>query len=756
MSCRWPLSPPADSSTASPLVVVLDDAHLLTDVDVLGFLDRWLWRAGGSVRLVLSARSDPLLPLHRYRLAGMISEIRVADLSTTPAEAGQLLALHGVRLPDRDIATLTRRTEGWIAGISLSAMRMEGSSRPGDFVTEVALDEVSIGEYLMEEVLDRQPDDTRRVLIDTSFLDVIDGELAAAITGVPTAWDLLSELCRSNSFVTPADPASTSFRYHQLLREILRYLLHREPEVHRRELLRRTSRWYRNRGDLLTAVHYAAEADDHPMAAQLIVNGALAQAVVSRTQLPSVDAAPLAAAHSVDAQPFGSEFAIAAAALHIARGEFGSAREQLNRLPDDARDERGEVGVTVDLIRLLLARSEHAVADVDEAAGRLLVAARETDRPGLAAAARLAQAMTHFYAGAHASVEPTLRAAAADADAAHRPALQLECLSELAHVNSFWARFRTSRSYARQANQLIRMDSSLLAPAALLLAAAHRTLIEGRLSVSVKAERRARAMARNSHDADLHAHLDLVRAAACLAGGRAHDARAALLEHTAPPPGLTRDYRLAALAVSELRIGHPGLALQLLDGHHERPPAAIVCLARAYTDLQGRDVDAAENAIRPILTAAGVPTIRPVLVAALVVAAAIAAARGDADGQAAENVARAVELAGRDVVLPFLGTPEALRDIIARHPLLAAQWVGPIGLAVEDAKQGRSSEVEPLTDKEAVVLRYLATSKSTREIAAELELSVNTVKSHIAAIYRKLHTSGRHVAVIRARQLELL
>src|SRR6476661_3938021 len=183
------------------LVVIVDDAHVLTHSDVLEGLDSLVrgWQPG--LRLILASRSDPLLPLHRYRLAGQMHELRACDLAMTPAEITEVLAIHGVTLPARDFDLFVARTEGWVAGVRLSAMRMAGTGYPADLVSELALDPGSIGEYLTNEVLYRQPEPQRRLLIETSFLEAVTGPLADAVTGMTGCGDMLASLARENSFV---------------------------------------------------------------------------------------------------------------------------------------------------------------------------------------------------------------------------------------------------------------------------------------------------------------------------------------------------------------------------------------------------------------------------------------------------------------------------------------------------------------------------------------------------------------------------
>ena len=213
------------------LALIIDDAHVLSHPDVLAGLNSIVRSRHPRLQIILAARSDPLLPLHRYRLAGQVFELRAADLAMTHAETHAVLAAHGVTLPQDAFDVLASRTEGWTAGVRLSAMRMEGTERPADFVADFAIDQGSIGEYLTYEVLDRLPEPERRMLVQTAFLDTVTGDLADAITGLTGSGQALARLARTNSFVIPLDAAHTRFRYHHLLTEILRYLLQRKDST---------------------------------------------------------------------------------------------------------------------------------------------------------------------------------------------------------------------------------------------------------------------------------------------------------------------------------------------------------------------------------------------------------------------------------------------------------------------------------------------------------------------------------------------
>jgi len=211
-------------SAARP-VVIIDDADALTHPEILAGLDSLICSRQPGLRLVMTAHSDPLLPLHRYRLDGLMRDLRAADLAMTLAEIREVLTLHGVTLGERDLGLLAARTEGWAAGVRLSAMRMEGAEYPADFVSRLALYQGSISEYLVDEVLRRQSDAQRRLLIETSFLDEVTGPVADEVTGMTGCGEMLADLARENPFVIPLDEAQTRFRYHQLFAEVLRYLV---------------------------------------------------------------------------------------------------------------------------------------------------------------------------------------------------------------------------------------------------------------------------------------------------------------------------------------------------------------------------------------------------------------------------------------------------------------------------------------------------------------------------------------------------
>ena len=198
---------------------------------------------------------DPL-PLHRYRLAGELTEIRASDLAFTVAEAGELLARHGITLSADSLECLTRRTEGWAAGLRLAAISMGTHPDPDQFAAELITDDSAVTGYLVQEVLNTQPPEVRDVLLSTSILEHVSAEAASELAGNERAGRILPALARANAFVQPI--GSGRYRYHPLFAEVLRLRLKHEYPDRIAPLHRRAARWYERHGQLTDAVRHAA------------------------------------------------------------------------------------------------------------------------------------------------------------------------------------------------------------------------------------------------------------------------------------------------------------------------------------------------------------------------------------------------------------------------------------------------------------------------------------------------------------------
>ena len=759
---------------APQLVVVIDDAHVLNHPEVLEGLDR-LIRGSQGLRFILSARSDPLLPLHRYRLGGQMHELRAANLALSPAEMQQMLASYDVTLASHDFDLLAARTEGWAAGVRLSAMRMEGTDYPAAFVSELALDQGSIGEYLVDEVLRRLPEPHRRLLVETSFLAEVTGPLADAVTGMTGCGDLLVQLARENSFVIPLDPAQTRFRYHQLLAEILRYLLRRPAPQVVPQLQRRAAAWFEAAGDLGNALYWAVQAADGPYVASLLARGAFVHAFVHRQDLAQVglrELLPLSAPGEAGAA-LSAELAVAYPAMVAIFAGPDVAVQELECIAATRADKLvtdPDLLRTFNVVQLVLGQKAGDACAVDDAADRLLGAGDQLSgpvTPELRAAVLLAQAGMRLWHSRYEDVDVLLQEALADAERAGSAAVELEVLAMRALVASCWSRRKHADDATQRAQVLLARHGDLAPPPALELAGALRMHVAGDLHGQDRILRRIQPSEAVGSDPGLTVAVALGRAGRLLAQGQSNEARSVLqMAGDQTPPGLAiqRDVILAQLDIS---LGRPHAALSLLQDHQGREVAVAAAVTRARAYLALNDLDRAQACVRTVLTAASSQVGRYLLVEALLCEAQIAQLSSDRP-RALDVILRAIEIAGGDIVLPFLEIATVFTALLARHPAVAAQWpVPPPGGAVPPPRgpeplTGGAQAVltgdlaDPLTQREHAVLQFLPTSMSTAEIADELCLSVNTIKTHLAAIYRKLPASRRREAVQRARQLELI
>ena len=271
-----------------PVTLVLDDLHLLTAAAALDGLAYVLRNAAPGLRLIGASRMDPLLPLHRYRLAGELAEIRAGDLAFSVTESAQLLAQHGIALPDPVVESLTRRAEGWAAGLRLAAISLEGHPDPAQFVKEFAAEDSSITGYLVEEVLDAQPAPVRDLLLRTSILTQVNAGIADELTDDADAARTLPELARTNAFVRSVGHGS--YRYHALFGSVLRLKLRREYPGQVRDMHRRAAEWYWRNGSLGEAVRHAAGADHWRFAARIVIDElAIGQLIDPRGPQPLTD-----------------------------------------------------------------------------------------------------------------------------------------------------------------------------------------------------------------------------------------------------------------------------------------------------------------------------------------------------------------------------------------------------------------------------------------------------------------------------------
>ncbi|MCX9193786.1 helix-turn-helix transcriptional regulator [Carbonactinospora thermoautotrophica] len=766
----------ADLATQpAPAVLVLDSVDVLTDQQLADDLDFVLRHADHHLRLVLVGRRDPPLPLYHYRLIGRLAEIRHDDLAFTTAESAELLAGHGVELPQQALASLVERTEGWAVGLRLFAMALQGHGNAEDLVATIAGDEANIAEYFLREVLKAQPVDVRDFLLKTSILDTVTPELAQVLTGRSDARRTLAALARANAFVQPVAGRSTAYHYHRLFAELLRaQLVFDEPEEVP-DLHRRAAGWFAAEGRLVDAVRHAVTARDWGYAASLLIEDlAVGQLLLGEK------AAPLG-------QPFrdmpddvdAPEPALVTAALALAGSDTDRCAKHLARaekLMDTGTPEQsGALQLAAAVLAVIVACRYGDVAravSLADAAEALLAQAppeRVAAHPELRALVLSSKGAIQNWAGAVEDATATLREGAkvSSVPGCERP--RLDCLGQLALLEAYHGRLRHAAVVAAQVRELANQcglapqHRPAAAEAALAWVAVERYDVE----TAWRHVRTAEATIGIRDDPLSAAALALVRSRLLRARGDLRTALHVLREARMPRGGrVLSPWLEREIAVSQARLlvamGRPDEALATIDAFedHASPEVAVVLaaalLARGDTD-RGREI------IATVVEATDV--VAPLLVDAWLVLSAEAAKRGEG-GHARAALRQALRLATPESYRrAFHEAGPRLRQLLRDNEELAACYRS-LGTSPDAAYHRPSGDARPhvgmpvvvdsLSERELEVLRYVAAMLSTEEIAAVMYVSVNTIKTHVRSILRKLSASRRNEAVRRARELGLI
>jgi LuxR family maltose regulon positive regulatory protein len=363
--------------------LVIDDAHELRSAETLSQLELLLMRAPPELRCVLATRHDMRLGLHRLRLEGELTEIRAANLRFTLDEARALFGGAGVELPESALALLHTRTEGWAAGLRLAALSLAGHPDPERFAAEFSGSERTVAEYLLAEVMERQSEEVRRLLLRTSMLDRISGELADLLTGGSGGERILQDLEEAGAFVVSLDGRRSWFRYHRLFADLLQLELRHTEPGELPALHATAAGWYAGHGYPAEAVRHAQAARDWSLAARLLSDHWVdldlgGQAATARELLAAFPAGVAAA---------DAELTALTAAAELARGSLEEAERQLalavQRAASVPADRRGRFEVMLTVLQLHLARQRGDVPAVAEAAGRLLAAVEASEEPQL-------------------------------------------------------------------------------------------------------------------------------------------------------------------------------------------------------------------------------------------------------------------------------------------------------------------------------------------------------------------------------------
>ncbi|WP_329047757.1 LuxR C-terminal-related transcriptional regulator [Amycolatopsis sp. NBC_01488] len=759
---------------AEPVVLIIDDLHELKSAHVVEQLEQFLAKLPGTARVVLSSRRDPPIKLHQLRLADALAEIRAGDLRFTEDETRELLAGSAITLSGRGVSALHQRTEGWAAGLRLAVISLSGHPQPERFVAEFSGTDRAIGEYLMAEMLERQPSEVQRVLLRTSLVDRMNGELADLLADRSGSEQLLLALEEANAFVVSLDAARTWFRYHQLLADFLRLELRRTSAGEVPSLHRRAARWFADRGDVVEAVRHTIAAGDWPDAARLVADhsfrwvldgqaGTISAVLQAFPEGASVDHPDLALAH-------------AAAELNLGRTQEAAAQLVLAEagLPSAPPARRGRLAVAIASLRLAVARRSGRFSEVIEQVEVLDASVADTSSEQFAmgselhGVALLNLGIVETWTGRLLEAERHLSDGAALARRTGRPYLEVACLAHQGFPSK-QVSVLAARDRGRQAVALAEhyglADRPILAPA--LGAVGGMAIWMGEFDEGERWLNRAWEVG--------SAHVEPAIAVLLhLAGGMLHagrgQQRSALEAFTAAARTqalLTGVHALAPriagwLATTQARLGMPAEARATLAGFSAEPErTGALSNARAWIGLLDGDPGMAVDALRPVRDARP-PVESFTLVEAHLLAGTAYLRLGDRDAAAAATAAALAAAEPDRLIFPFALTEAAellgvLRHHETAHGALRTDIADQLnGAAPPNTGQEPLPRPGDLTPSELRVLGLLPTNLTRAEIAHDLHVSIHTVNTHIRNLYAKLGASDRSAAVRRARELRLL
>ena len=778
------------------VVLVLDDYHVLDARDVQDGMAFLLDHLPPQIHLVIGSRADPALPLARLRGRGELVEIRAADLRFTPGEAAAYLnEMMGLQLTARDVAALEGRTEGWIAALQLAALSLQGREDVAAFIDGFAGDDRYIVDFLAEEVLQRQPEQVQQFLLQTSILDRLSGPLCDAVTGRDGSKAMLAALERGNLFLVPLDDRRRWYRYHQLFADVLHARLRDEQPDDVPELHRRASEWHERNDEPSEAIRHALAARDFDRAADLVelaipamsrtrqeaaVRGWLellpdevvrvrpvlsvgfAGALLTGGELEGVEArlqdaerwlntatgsgtgpqAPPAEMVVVDDEGFGSlpvMIELYRAALALARGDgpgtVRHARRALELSPADEHLGRASAAALMGLASWASGDLEAGYSGYAECMAGLRRAGHIADTFGCAIAladirrtqGRLGEAMRTY--------EQALQRAA--------PQQGGPVLRGTADMHVGMSEVHRERGDLPAATRQLLRSQEL---------GEHNGLPQNRYRWRV-------AMARiREAEGDLGGALDLLNEAERLYVGD-------FFPNVRPVPALQARLRVAQGEWGEALgwVREQGLSvdddLSYLR-EFEHVTLARVLLARYQDERAEASLHEATRLLERLLRAAEEGGRTGSVIEILVLQALARQARGDIPAALA-SLLRAVTLAEPEGYVRIFvdeGPPMASLLRAAAKQGIGPSYVRRLLAAVsktEDSTPVSQGLIEPLSERELDVLRLLGTDLGGPEIARELVVSLNTVRTHTKNIYTKLGVNNRRAAVRRAAELDL-
>ena len=772
---------------ARPVVWVLDCDEFALSPEVGDGLHSLLEGCPEALRLVLLTRADPPLPLHRYRLAGSMTEIRASDLVFTATEASALLQRAGLDVAPADALTLRTRTGGWPAGLRFAAMALAGRVDVAQAIREFRGDSGNVAAYLMNEVYAKQPAQIQDFLLRTCIVDELSPGLASVLTGPASGAAALQFVAHGNSFVEPVPGKPGRYRYQSLFREFLRSQLSFEHPELKPRLHCAAAEWLAEHGQTLSAIQHAVAAEAWPMATRFLVDGLWVGNVLvgrRRTLLRKLFA-------RIPRDAEGAESAVTRAALALAEQDWAGCDAELATVRGSLGGE-GSVRPSTSELALVILEAVSATLGVDlDAALERVLAAEDALRCAAPEVRDLHPELVVLLARSKATVlvergdlGPALDALDEGIRAARSAPLGGALGDALGDLQGVAALVHALRGDLRQSERMVTRLVPGVTETSGAIAGAPRTALAALAWVRMDEYDlpAAQALARSvgegvpPYDARvLDGILALLQARLLAAQGRSGLACAALhaaRRRTADAGGQAWLDRALVLGEVNLLLGQERHGEALAVARSTKEPEELEC----------------HLAVQRAVLASGEPARAPaeshlralehsrleVQVDTWLFLAELAVTQGDEAGAEA-SLEKALRLAAPERLRrPFLEATGDVRSLLDRQSLSArTRWLGASAIpSVEQVSStGRSEEahpvgghgaarpgemVNPLTKKELEVLGHLAELLTTEEIAETMFVSVNTVRSHVRNILRKLAVARRNEAVRRAWELHLL
>jgi LuxR family maltose regulon positive regulatory protein len=805
------------AALSDSFIQVLDDYHVIDSQPVENALIFLVEHLPPQMHLVIATREDPPLPLARYRARGQLTELRAADLRFTPAEAAEFLnQMMGLNLRDADIASLEARTEGWIAGLQLAALSIQGRSDAASFIHAFTGSHRFVLDYLVEEVLQHQPEPVRSFLLQTALLDRLCAALCNAVTEREDGKEMLDVLEGSNLFLIPLDDQRQWYRYHHLFSEVLQTFLDEEYPDQVSTLHQRASVWFEQNDLQAEAIRHGLAAKDFERAADLIERVWLAMDVTyqSATWLSWAKALPEELIRSRPVVCAGYAWAL----LDIGEIEASEAfLREAERWLDPAEKRAENLSVRM----VVVDKAEFRSLPASIAAARAYRALALGDIPSTKMYARRALALVPDDKTIHRTQATALLGMAEYADG-NLPAAEQEFLKFqemmwqandianaigitfiLANIMLVQGRLHEAVSAYRQSLQLAesRGVPSFLSASDMYRGLSELLCEQGDLEAAAKHLQTAQQLGEQGAQTGWEHRL-------CIAQARMKEAQGDLVGALAFLDEAERQYvrnplpdrPIGALkARTWVRQGRLAEALGWVHEQNLSPDEdlsylrefehltlARVLIARYQTDRSEGDLHAALGLLRRLLQAAEEGGRIGSMIEILVLQSLAHQAQGN-QPLALASLERTLTLAEPEGYLRiFVDEGEPMRLLILDFRFLVEKqsrdsdqilisYVDKLLVAFVQSKvmpqskisnlkseivepevrPAKSMLVEPLTERELEVLRLLRSELSGPEIAGQLIVSLNTLRTHTKNIFNKLDVNNRRAAVRRAEELDL-